>query len=287
MTKSNSIAMALIERGITKSDIIMTYAENSIDLVIALIASILLGVTIYPISASDRIYEIQTLLQSLASITIFATKTTVKIIEKVLNRSKVNENQRINVRNIIVLDGVSDNYLSFEELMRKGLNKSLNRIPYFNVDPKSDTFILLQSSGTSGPSKSVMVSHFAFALSIQTIDLNKKVLNPIFNQILPFGCRPGLPFLLANIAFGVPAVIDKEFSERLILKSIEKYRVNAMMSTPKLVYELIDEQNIREFDLSSLRFFYFSGAAIDTNAVQKLIDKFGVEFRECKCQTNI
>ena len=184
--------MSLIERGINKSEIIMTFAENSIELVIALIASILLGVTVYPVSPIANIYEMQTLLETLGSITIFASKTKTKIIEEVVNKSKTNEKHKINVKNLIVLDGVYGNYPSFERLISKEIiNKSLNKIPYFDVNPKKDIFFLLQSSGTSGIPKSVMISHFAYLMNIQQFAASKRVENPVYNHITPFGCISG------------------------------------------------------------------------------------------------
>ena len=272
--------MSLIDTGVNKTDIIMTFAENSIELVIALMASLLLGTTIYPISPISNIYEMQTLLQTLGSITIFATKAKTKLIEEVLNRSVINGKQTIDVKNIIVFDGVLDNYLYYEELLSKGKDKNLIKIPYFDVEPKTDTFILLQSSGTSGVPKSVMISHNSYVQSIQTFVFSKNFDNPIMSHITPFGCISGSSILLSGICLGIPTVIYRQYSEELIVKSIDKYKVNKLFTTPTLVHKLIDKQFVGKYDLTSLRFINTGGAAIPGHLARKLIDKYGVKFQE-------
>ena len=195
LVKSNALAIALLNNGIEKSDIILTISENSIELVIALFASIFLGITIYPISPmSSNVFEMKTLLESLNSLTIFTSESKAEIIEKALNEN----NNKMNVKNIIVLNGVYNNYRNFDELIKEGENQCLDKIPYFEVNNENDIFVLLQSSGTTGLPKSVMISHRAFMAVISHI-LNIKLSfdNQVYSQIISFASMAGMAFLFS------------------------------------------------------------------------------------------
>ncbi|XP_054169306.1 uncharacterized protein LOC128966483 [Oppia nitens] len=273
-TKCHSLAMALIELGIKKSDIVLTFAENSIQHVIALLASIFLGVTIYPISPIANFYELDGLLETLGSLVIFTSKTKVDIINTVLS----NKNRKFNIKSIIVLDSVYANYKTYDSLLNSGLNKKLPKIPYFNIDTKKDTFILLQSSGTTGVPKSMMISHFAFLYQISVLELFK-LLKP-YGHVVPFGCISGSHQLYGNLSQGITGVIHREYNEDLIFRSIEKYKIENIFITPMFATKLVSGPLVDKYDTSSLRFLCTGGAPVPPHIGQAIIKRHNVFFKE-------
>ncbi|CAG2107567.1 unnamed protein product, partial [Medioppia subpectinata] len=275
ITKSNALAMALLEKGINKSDIILTFANNSIELVIAIFASIWLGTTICPISPIANVHEIESHLEKLDSLVIFTSTTKTEIISKALKNSKINDCVKL----ITILDGTYDEYIDFCELLKLGSNQRLPTVPYFTVDPVKDIFLMLQSSGTTGVPKSVLHTHYGYSLIVnyECWTPGKK---PVFGNITPFGSLSGSGFLFRFVTSGVPIVIYRALSEQLIVKSIEKYKITFMFITPPLGHRLIDGQLVDNYDLSSLQFVTVSGAAFSATVAKTLIHKFNVKFTQ-------
>ncbi|CAG2121860.1 unnamed protein product [Medioppia subpectinata] len=157
ITKSNALAMALVAKGVQKSDTIMTFAANSIEHMITLFAGAFLGTTLYPISPNANLYEMESLLETLGSMAIFTSAAKADIIDQVLAKNK-----KIKTKTVVVFDGVYNEFTTFADMLSKGNNQMLPKIPYFDVDPNKDIFIMLLSSGTTGAPKSLMTSHVAF-----------------------------------------------------------------------------------------------------------------------------
>jgi len=276
--------MALIDRGINKSDIILTYAENTIELAIVMIASTFMGTTMYPISPIANIYELQTLFETLDSVVVFTSQTKSPIIDKILNNS---QKSKANVKSVFTVNGVFDNYTTFDELLKEGLNKSLPQIPYFAVeDPRKEISIILQSSGTTGVPKSLLISHYAFVAHLYQIDIkdiytNKFNGQPVFGHITPFGCISGTGFLLGYIFSGFSVVIFREYNEELIMKSIETYQMNYLFITPVFGSALISGPFADKYDYSSLMYIYSSGAAFTESVGKAIVAKYDVLLQDC------
>ena len=268
--------MALIDMGVTKSDLIVTFANNSIDYAIVLFASIWLGVTLYPVTPIANIYDLEVLFKSLDSFVLITSQSKVEIIERVLKK-----HNELKLKNVIVLDGSTDKYKTFDNLVEAGNNRKVPQIPYFKVDPLKDLFVLLQSSGTSGVPKSVMISHRAFLSTILNFMTSKIVENPVTAHVTPFGCISGVTFLFSYIPLGIPIVIYNQFSEQLILESIPKYKVSFMYFTPIFGYKLIDEEVVKKYDLSSLKHLFTGGSALPENVGKAIVRKHKVVLNEC------
>ena len=269
------MATALIGRGVGQSDIILTFADNSIEHTIVLFAAILLGIPIQAISTTSNVYEMENLFKTLDSFVLITSQSKAEIIDKVV----VNSNET-KVKTFVVLDGISDNCLTYESLLKEGNNRRLERIPHFNVNPKSDTCLLLQSSGTSGVPKSVILSHRAFMATILDFKEFPIVENPLYAHMTPFGCISGLTVLFTHIPHGIPVVIYKQMSEDSILESIDKYRVNYMYITPPFGHTLVDDRVVNKYDLSSLKQIFTGGSPFAPTVGRALVQRYNVKLNE-------
>ncbi|CAG2113941.1 unnamed protein product, partial [Medioppia subpectinata] len=285
ITKSNALAMALIEREISKSDIILTFAENSIELAIVIMASVLLGTTLYPISPIANVYELEKLFETLDSLVVFTSQSKSNAMKTILNNHK----SKAAVKSVFMVNGVFDNYITFDELLKEGHNKCLPQIPYFAVkDPRNETFVILQSSGTTGVPKSQLISNYSVVAYLHAMksdiesDFHKNNIDgqPVFGHITPFGCVSGISSLLGYIFCGFSVVIFREYSEELILKSIEKYHVHILFITPAFGSALILGPFAGKYDLSSLKVIISSGAAFTESVGKAIVNKYDVLLQE-------
>jgi len=285
MTRANAIAVALINRGVEKSDKFCCFSANTIQYASLLLASYLLGITLVPISPTIASYELKKELENLGSkdsLVIFTSIEFAKHFDEIFRNFNNNYTENLKIRSVFVFDGNYGNYIPFEQLLNEGKNMALDRIPHFDVDPKNDTFIILRSSGTSGLPKSTIKSHYAFVASLLGFCSNLQLNGLRVTLIYPFGHIGGslyLPFLLYS---GATAIVYGGYDEELILQSIEKYRINYLTIFSAFGRKLIEGDLSDRYDLSSIEIITTGGAAFPGNIAKAIMEKYNVIFRESK-----
>ncbi|CAG2111068.1 unnamed protein product, partial [Medioppia subpectinata] len=234
-------------------------------------AAIYLGITLYPITPIARVYELDQLMDTLGPLFIFTTKS-----------------DRQTVRFVAVLDDNHNVYVPFKSLLSEGQNQILDTIPHFAVKPKKDICILLQSSGTTGAPKSVMISHTAFVAALMAFikpDMNDESggnnrTSPLVGfQMTQFSCMSGVAVLFGYATGAVSQVIANERDDRMIFKAIQDYGVNFMGMVPAFGHKLLNEM-CDEYDLSSLKALMVTGAAFAANVAKDIMQKHKVSVVE-------
>jgi fatty-acyl-CoA synthase len=272
--------VALIKRGITKSDTFCTYSPNSIQYCVLQFASYFLGSTLMPLSLTLAVYEMRKDIANLESVVIFTSVENAKYFDEIINDFNNNENQKPKVKSVFIMNGNYDNYIPFEKLLEEGKNQILDRIPHFDIDPKTDIFLLLRSSGTSGLPKITIISHHNFVASL-TLTLSSRRSNGLVVSV-PFptghiGIQISLP---SSIGSGATIIIYEKFDEELLLQSVEKYRVNVLPLFPAVGHKLIKGKLVDKYDLSSVKVMFTGGAAFPGNVAKEIVKKYNVIFRE-------
>jgi acyl-coenzyme A synthetase/AMP-(fatty) acid ligase len=119
ISQVNSVAMALTNRGITKSDQILIFSPNSMQSSVLLFASYFLGLILVPFVPTIALYELKKDIESLESIIIFTSVENTKNVNEIIeNKEKY---PKLNIKSVFVLNGSlnwwkwSKTYLNFEK----------------------------------------------------------------------------------------------------------------------------------------------------------------------------
>src|SRR5690606_19584239 len=70
-----------------------------------------------------------------------------------------------------------------------------------------------------------------------------------------------------------------------VLASIERHRITRLFLPPTAIYALLDHPDVRERDLSSLRYFLYGAAPMSRDKLEEALEVFGPVMAQCYGQT--
>jgi len=135
--------------------------------------------------------------------------------------------------------------------------------------------MLRPTGGTTGRPKGVMNTNRNFETNIATfLACTRYDAPPVYLACTPMTHAAGV-FAFATMAAAGAVVIQRKFEPQETLALIGRRRVSAVMLPPTAIYVALAEPNVREFDYSSLRHFFYGGAPMSAAKLREAIAVFG------------
>ncbi|KAK9124099.1 hypothetical protein Sjap_013701 [Stephania japonica] len=175
----------------------------------------------------------------------------------------------------------NDNVVTVEELIEAGDPLG---VPEVEVEvEEGDTAAVLYSSGTTGVSKGVVLTHGNLVAVTRllrwTVDVSS-AREDVFLCFIPMFHVYGLAFFgLGLFSVGVTVVVMPKFDFKAMLQVVERCKVNNMPGVPPLLLGLVKTENDR--NLSSLKRVGSGAAPLSKEVAAKFREKYPwVELRE-------
>ncbi|XP_015874554.2 probable CoA ligase CCL7 [Ziziphus jujuba] len=249
------VSHGLLHLGIKKNDVVLIFAPNSIQFPICFLGTVAIGAIA---TTSNPLYTVSELSKQVKDSNPKLVVTVPELFEKVkdFNLPVVLLGSKDSSR-----VALSSKILNFHDLV--SLSGSASEFPMGNVK-QTDTAALLYSSGTTGTSKGVILTHRNFIAASLMVTMDQEVAGEKDNLFLCF-----LPmfhvFGLAVITYsqlqrGNTVVSMGRFDFEKILKVVEKYKITHLWVVPPIVLALAKQSVVKKYDLSSLK-HVGSGAA--------------------------
>ena len=244
----NHLAAGLNRIGFTKGDVCAVFCPNTpeyatIFLAVAKVGGINTTVnSLYP--TNDLIHQFN---DSKAKILI----TIPAFMDRAMPAAK-----ECKIEEIFVL-GEANGATPFAELLE---NDGIP--PRVMIDPKNDLVALPYSSGTTGLSKGVMLTHEnLIANLVLTSSINTLRDQDVLIGVLPFFHIYGMVLIL-NLAIyrGVTLVTMPRFDLEQFLEIVQTYKISCLNLVPPLLLALSKHPAVDNYDVSSIRLIS-SGAA--------------------------
>ena len=289
VTKIDNMAKYFNYIGIKKGDIVTIMLPNIPEVLISLYALNKIGAIAnmtHPLSAPEEIKE--TLNSTLSKYLIIYDARYSKIekfidnmnMEKVIfispsNSLSLAKKIIFNISNIGKFKHYPkrDNFISYKKAYDIG--KKLPNIEKIHYG-KNTPAVILHSGGTSGKSKNVVIQNraFIFAAKGEEIDLIRLEQGDSALAIMPNFHGFGLSVLMHTpLALGCSTILVPRFNAKKFDILFKKTKPTCVLGVPTLFEALINSKNVRNLDLSFLK-YVVSGGDLLSKSLEDRVNKY-------------
>ena len=133
---------------------------------------------------------------------------------------------------------------------------------------------LQTGSGTSGDFKMAEMTHRMYTAFVTYSLLWLPDSAPVMLVAAPI-THAGGGLAYHVLATGGKLVLLDKPDPQLVLEAIQQHRITKLFLPPTVIYRLMAQPNVREFDLSSLKYLAFSAAPMAVEKIREAIELFG------------
>ncbi len=253
--KSDFLAMRLIELGCRPDTIVAILMPTSIDMVVAMLATLKAGGAYLPLDPTTPATLLREILNSAEPLSVLTTSNLA---------SRLPEQWRTN-RKHILLDKDQGEDLAEEASEQSGA-------PNATHGPDNLAYAVM-TSGTTGKPKSILCPHTGAVNSYWWRFIH-----------LPYGedereaCNIFFVWeILRPLLQGRPAYIipdDTIYDPRRLIKFLRHNRITRVLFTPSLLGQILNatDETLKK-DLSHLRFVYLNGEVVTANLVERFAER--------------
>ena len=175
-----------------------------------------------------------------------------------------------NIREFVCIDKTEDGYPALDDWAAGEVDTGFD----ITHDPER-LFAIQPTGGTTGFPKGVMLSNRNVEYIVSTfMAVAPCATPPVFLAITPLTHGAGMMFQYV-LAQGGTAIVFATVDRQLVLASIPRYRASHTFLAPTVLYDLLAQSNVREFDYSSLRCIVFGAAPMAPAKLREAISVFG------------
>ncbi|HEX2073443.1 MAG TPA: AMP-binding protein [Geodermatophilus sp.] len=162
------------------------------------------------------------------------------------------------------------------------LARGTGTLPALDLDPASALAVLPYSSGTTGLSKGVMLTHRNLVANLEQMRVGWRMTeDDVVCGVLPFFHIYGFTIILNSaLMSGTTIVTMPRFDLRGFLEVVQQHRVTRGHFAPPLVLALATAPEVDEYDLSSLRRAVSGAAPLDEELAARAEARTGCVIRQ-------
>ncbi|XP_031120272.1 4-coumarate--CoA ligase-like 7 [Ipomoea triloba] len=249
-TQVFKLSQALLNLNISKSDVVLIFSPNSILFPVSFLAVVSIGAIVTTV---NPLYTISELTNQVKDSNPKLIITVDDLYHKVKN---------FNLPCIFLSSKTSSSHDRLPSKSSIFYYSDLVSSPYVTVPMpetgQNDVAALLYSSGTTGKSKGVVLTHknfIATALMVTSDQDFYGAYNSVYLCFLPLFHIYGLASIMyAQLQRGDTVVLMANYSLEKVLQSIEKYRVTHLSVVPPVILAFAKHrETVERYDVSSLR----------------------------------
>ncbi|KAL8496548.1 hypothetical protein ACS0TY_020296 [Phlomoides rotata] len=269
----SKVAHGLLQLGIKKNDVVLIFSPNSIEFPICFFGIIAIGAIATTV---NHVYTVQEVSKQLQDSTAKLIITIEDLIPKVKDFG-LPVVLLGNEKKSVLPTGRIPSITLFSELVNNHQG-SVDLDTNFNGITQDDTAALLYSSGTTGTSKGVVLTHRNFIAASLMITSDQELhgeMHNLFLCLLPMFHVFGLAVIMyAQLQRGNAIVSMSKFDLEMILKTVDKYGVTHLWVVPPIILALAKDNVVKKYNLSSLKQIGSGAAPLGKELMQECAKNF-------------
>ncbi|XP_058765325.1 4-coumarate--CoA ligase-like 9 [Vicia villosa] len=243
--------------GLTKNHTALVLSPNIIQVPILYFALLSIGVVLSPVNPASSPSEISHLISLSKPIIAFTTSFLFHKLPKLSLGT-------------ILIDSPEFDSLTTED------NSSPVSVSVSPVVNQSDVAAILYSSGTTGKSKGVMLTHRNIMASVASYNAVRiPTESPaVCLAVVPYFHVYGFTYLFKSVAMMETLVVMERFGLEKMLRAFQRFRVTNLAAAPPVVVAMNKERATEGYDLSSLKWVACGGAPLGKDNLDAFKAKF-------------
>ncbi len=279
--KVAAMSEVLRQNGIKHGDKVALLSENMPNWAVAYFSVVSIGAVIVPILPDFNPADVQHILRHSEAKGVFVSTKHQHTIEELTDS---NVSFVINLDRLEVIEDL--NNFSYIAQFRKKIADSIKKVEDYYEPKEDDLAALLYTSGTTGHSKGVMLTHKNITTNAMSgygvVQVKEE---DVFLSLLPlahtFECTVGLIIPLLHGASVI--YLEKAPTPSILLKAFAKVRPTMMLSVPLIIEKIVKNKILAKINDSFVtRTLYkipFFKKLIHKKAGAKLMETFGGRLR--------
>lgn len=274
LTRVRDFAGRLIGHGLAPQERVVIWGPNSIEWVVAALATTYAGATLVPANSRYTAHEVAELVDRTAA-------TTVLVHDGFLGKSQISD-----LRDASELETVrAMGDLARLSLGHRGEERHVREVTLEEVESRADAVSpddvadILFTSGTTGRSKGAMSAHRQTVgvartwgdLGGVTTDDRYLVINPFFHS---FGYKVGI---VTGLTTGATLYPLATFDLDRTMELIETERITVLPGAPAIYQSLLTAPGRASRDLSSLRLAVTGAAVVPVVLIELMREELGID----------
>lgn len=255
-------ASGLSGRGFGKGDVFAIISPNLPEYPIAFHGVSLAGGVVTTISPLYTAHEIASQLRDSGARTLLTVPALVEKAKEAAAKAGVGE---------VAVFGEAAGATPFASLLGD------DNPPEVSLSPRTDLAALPYSSGTTGLSKGVMLTHRNLVANliqtgtVQNVTEDEKVL-----AVLPFFHIYGMTVIMNQVLWrGATVVTMPRFELEPYLRAIQEHRITRLYLAPPIAVALAKHPAVEDYDLSSVRIVFSGAAPLDADTAELCSRRIG------------
>ena len=277
---SSQLAFALMDAGLKRHDRVVVLLDNSSVVVVSLYGILKAGGAFVILEASLKGPKLSYILENSGARILITHTSKARVIRHALGK------QSGDLKIIWVGPGkavpeeLAEISMGWQDMFDDDTDPEAENVQHDGVKlPRCidvDLACLIYTSGSTGEPKGVMTTHhnmISAARSITQYIENQE--DDIILDVLPLSFDYGLYQVIMAFMFGGTVVLEKSilYLHRL-LERIGREEVTGFPIVPTIVAMLLKLQDLKQYDLSTLRYMTNTGAALPVEHIRRLRSMF-------------
>ncbi len=270
--RSNALANALVAHGVVRGDRVIVFADNTVETVVSFWGVLKANAVVSIVNPLTKTDKLAYLLNDCRARVLITDAHLYKTFGPAARSAK-------SLRTVIVSGKVTDKALAelpgavrWDDALTIGDRAAAP--PRRNHE--LDLAAIIYTSGSTGDPKGVMLTHrnmLAAATSVNTYLGNTE--DEVILDVLPLAFDYGLYQMLMAFQSGARLVLERSFAfPAQVLNVMVAERITAFPGVPTIFAVLSQFKNLKDYDLSSIRYVTNTAAALPLKHIKFLWEMF-------------